>query len=128
LDGLDRPALVYHSGVWYPASIPELSAAGDPIGMAPMLMASAAPAIDFDLMDSIAALCDRLDGKRENCTPGIVRKYCRDLKDMTDSEIMGYFDRLDADDRATLDRTGKTPKLVPNAHFVAAVAATAQAL
>jgi hypothetical protein len=128
LDGLDRPALVYHSGVWYPASIPELSAAGDPIGMAPMLMASAAPTIDFDLMDSIAALCDRLDGKRENCTPGMVRKYCRDMKDMTDSEIMAYFQRLHDEGRATLDRTGKTPKLVPNAHFVAAVAATAQAL
>jgi hypothetical protein len=111
LDGLDRPALVYHSGVWYPASIPELSAAGDPIGMAPMLMASAAPTIDFDLMDSIAALCDRLDGKRDNCTPGNVRKYLR--IDLPDDEILHYFKLLSEDSLCRLDTTGKTPKITP---------------
>jgi hypothetical protein len=31
LDGVKRPALVYADGKWYPASIPELDAAGNPI-------------------------------------------------------------------------------------------------
>lgn len=129
LNGLDRPALVYHSGAWFPANIPELTDAGDPIGMAPMLSAATtAPAFDHGVMDAIATLCDRLSGKRENCTPGMVRKYCRDLKDLPDSEIMEYFELLHDSGRATLDRTGKTPKLVANPQPVASVAATAQPL
>jgi hypothetical protein len=112
LDGLDRPALVYHSGSWFPASIPELSAAGDPIGMAPMLMA-ASPVPDFnpEMMAAIAALCDRLEGKRDNCTPGNVRKYLR--IDLPDDEILHYFKLLAEDSLCRLDTTGKTPKITP---------------
>ena len=32
LDGIRHPALVYHQGQWYPASIPELDGHGNPSG------------------------------------------------------------------------------------------------
>lgn len=32
LDGVKHPALVYHQGNWYPASIPDLDSAGNPVG------------------------------------------------------------------------------------------------
>lgn len=126
LNGLDRPALVYHSGAWFPANIPELNAAGDPIGMAPML----APAPEFDpaTLDSIMALCDRLALSADNCTPGRVRKYCRGLAGLTDAAILDHFQALHDEGRATFDRTGKTPKISPIVRSVAPVAQALEAL
>ncbi|MEP0918973.1 hypothetical protein NC981_19250 [Leptolyngbya sp. DQ-M1] len=36
LAGVKRPALVYSQGRWFPASVPDLDANGNPIGMAPI--------------------------------------------------------------------------------------------
>ena len=116
---IDRPALVYHSGDWFPASIPELTASGDPVGAVQVFTAATIspppPGLDQDLVNSIAALCDRLQGKRDNCTPGNVRKYLR--VNLTDEEVLNYFQILAEDGLCSLDTTGKTPKITPIAHL-----------
>lgn len=113
LTNIPRPALVYHGGDWYPASIPELTISGDPLGLAPMLVASSSPSFDPELLNSIETLCQRLDGKRDKCTPGNVRKYIPSAANLSDGEIIQYFELLAADNRCTLDKTGKTPKVKP---------------
>ena len=118
LANIQRPALVYHSGEWYPASIPELTISGDPIGIAPMIAASSSPAFDPELLDSIESLCNRLDGKRDKCTPGNVRKYIPSAADLSDAEIIQHFEQLAAEHRCNLDRTGKTPKVKPIENIV----------
>ncbi len=107
---IQRPALVYHGGEWFPASIPDLTGSGDPVGMVPMLAASP-PTFDPEIMAAIAGLCDRLHDKRDNCTPGNVRKYLR--VDLPDEVILHYFKRLAGDCLCRLDTTGKTPKITP---------------
>jgi hypothetical protein len=122
---LQRPALVYHGGEWFPASIPDLTGSGDPVGTVPML-APSATALDPDTLDSILSLCDRLALSADNCTPGRVRKYCRGLSDFSDGAILDHFQALHNSGRATFDRTGKTPKISPITTPVAPVALTLQ--
>lgn len=128
LANIPRPALVYHGGDWYPAAVPELTISGDPLGMSPMLSAAPAPNFNPDVLDSIETLCHRLEGKRDNCTPGNVRKYIPSTSNLTDAEIIQHFETLAEQNRCTLDKTGKTPKIKPIPNIVGEVGEVLEAI
>jgi hypothetical protein len=53
LAGVKRPALVYHQGQWFPASIPELDSEGNPRGMGrPAIAAPPSPVVEDSLLEA----------------------------------------------------------------------------
>jgi hypothetical protein len=58
LTGIKHPALIYSGGEWFPASIPNLSGTGDPIGVIPII--SKTPVKPLNISDEISGSSRKL--------------------------------------------------------------------